>query len=759
MTSNITPINTSVGHDYAAIYGAPAGSNPAPSGSNPAPGGGTPVTASPSSPAEQLEHGDPKGRGMRRRLSDALRSPTFSRLFPKSRRSSMPSTPVRDSAARRLEIRAERKAREATLEPTASSEQISQALAHVRDNEDAKLLMFGYSPTGGGHTGRSITILEESLKEGDFNRGDVVVVHVPSVWNNRPRPGQLAALAEDLGKAGVTVLLAEAEKSVQGYLRPDGGSDDPKILERIAMMPKRPDAEISTITQAKIFGGAGDLAEVPTLDANHLMDSVAEILGTENMNKVYVLTDMDPALQKAASRYGVPDHHRVDQQNHPILLDLNEGNLNANLQPHMGVLGKVLGGHREYVAYIGLGQKNTLQDVTRTAERMGLTAETTKEEALHKISASFLEHGQPVDLDVLRSGKGGNGILHHPGIKDAGDVKNMVYVYANDNQAEIAQAIDEKIKADDPDYANTLFVFCGNGAFKPGPGAKGLNALHMAYLADADGITTAGAGTVGEFCYLHKSGGAQSKFMAIPIDGHNEQEANAHFLHTDPELNQHVTIANNLAETPLVDRVKTFVAEAGEYVDAKYAGQNMKSMLDAVGAKDTYPAHGSKLLHGKEEMTADEQQITSIEIQMNKSTVLSANRHFQKLVFQAISDLEPKLRGEPAPPSGIRGSKLGRSFSSTWSGPGSAIAVKLRKADTPKTFKDAKELRNFLMNLPALTSYLADGEKIAPNNIMLLQETQDLFRNIAAKTWTAQDALVKMNALKEKLGHMTTTGF
>lgn len=705
----------------------------------------------------------PESGAVRNRLSTMMRkaeqSPTLGRLLRAAQRGGATRL-GQDVEQRNTAIRAERDTRGAEFEDSPAAQQIRTALSEVKSNKDGKVLMFGYSPTGGGHTGRTLNILEESLKNKEFKEGDVVIAHVPSKWNGKERPAQLASLAKSFSDIGATVLLVEAEKSIHGFLKDDGSSDDPAILNRINLMPKRADADLITVAQAKVFSGAGDLAKLQSIDANHLVDSVYEMLGAENMHKVVVLTDMDPALQKAAARFGVPDDNRVDQQNHPILLALDEGKQADNLQPHMGVLGKVLGGHGEQIAYIGLGEKNTLQKMTATADRLGLSAHSTKQEALHAASGFLLEHGQRFEASTLPDGPAGEGILVHDAIKDAAQVKNMVYVYANDNQAEIARHVDERIKDNDPNYSDTLFVFCGKDAVARS-GAPA-NALHMAYLADADGITTAGAGTVGEFCYLHKAGQAGGKFMAIPIEGHNEQEANAHYLSTDPSVSQYVQVAEKLSETPLPLWIRTFMSECQENAAEKYDGKTLKGVLDAVGDRDTYPAHGAALLSGREAPTAQEQTIHGIEVQMNDSLILSANRHFQKLVFQATADIEAGIRADATTPTTPTAGKartlLRRLSNASASGTPSAIEVKLRKADKPKSFKDAKEFKNFLGS-SKLDNYLGDGQAVNPSNIDLLAKTRAVFSFIAAGTYQGQQAIEKMNELKEQFGHHTTTGF
>lgn len=723
-----------------------------------------PTTSAAAEPLEQKPHEYEPERGtMRRRLTNLVDKPTsFKKMFHIGKgKASESAAPTQSQASRNAQINAERSEREKNLAPTPSGVRIKAALEKVAANEDAKLVMFGYSPTGGGHTGRTLNILEEWVKDKEFKKGDVLVAHVPSIWNGKPRPKQLADLARNLKNEGVTVLLLEAEKSVHGVLNEDGSSKDEAILDRIAQMPRRDQAPLTTIAQAVEFNADADIQQLKQIDANHLVDSIHEIMGQENMGKVFVLTDMDPALQKAAARYGVPDHQRVDQQNHPILLNLNDAH--ANLAPNMGVLGKVLGGHGEYVAYIGLGEKNTLKKVTGTAAQLGLGPQTSKADALEKVSDFLLEHALPIDHKALKIGPDAYGILHDPSIRKGSDVKNMVYVYANQNQAEIAKHIGANIDAGHANYKDTMFLFCGPAFKKGAPGSP--NAMHMGYLTDADGITTAGAGTIGEFCYLHKAGGARSNFMAIPIEGHNEQEANAkyaqearyeQFLPNDQEVAPRVTVAEDLKNNPLGDYIHTFMAEGVENRSSKYEpGQNLGRMLEAVGTDDTYPAHGANLLAGKEPMTDQEKAIVGIEGQMNRSVILSANRHFKKLVFQAAADLTAHIQSQPAP-SGSKTTQFLRRMSGAGTG---AMEIKLRKADTPKRFDNAKKLCEFLRNPQQLKDYLGDGEQFDLQHILLKNDAEQVFRHIAHGTYKGQEAVRKLEDLKVKFGHATMTGF
>lgn len=83
--------------------------------------------------------------------------------------------------------------------------------------------------------------------------------------------------------------------------------------------------------------------------------------------------------------------------------------------------------------------------------------------------------------------------------------------------------------------------------------------MHLAYLADADGITTAGAGTNGEFSYLHKQADSKASLMVLPIAGHNEQDANAHALSMDEATKKFVTRRN--ATDDLSQALDTFVMD------------------------------------------------------------------------------------------------------------------------------------------------------------------------------------------------------
>ncbi|MBF1994344.1 hypothetical protein HW114_01800 [Serratia symbiotica] len=104
------------------------------------------------------------------------------------------------------------------------------------------------------------------------------------------------------------------------------------------------------------------------------------------------------------------------------------------------------------------------------------------------------------------------------------DIEKLVYVYAHKKTNIIAEHIIKHLKIKNSDYLNEFFIFCGKDAI------PGYNAMHLAYLVDADGITTAGAGTSGEFAYLYKEGGVKSNLLILPIENHNEQVANADAL-------------------------------------------------------------------------------------------------------------------------------------------------------------------------------------------------------------------------------------
>jgi hypothetical protein len=622
---------------------------------------------------------------------------------------------------------------QAAREPDAQA--IQTALMKTAQTPEASFLAVGYSPTGGGHTGRTLNIVHRALDDKLLKPGSTVIFHAPTPWDGRPRSPDLDKLAHRLTREGVIVVIAEADKSVQGYLQPHGASDDARILTRLAAeMPNRPPSGARSITDAHVFRQEGDFQSLPSISAKDLMGSIKQIVGEEAMgSKFRVLTDMDPALQKAAAENGVPAHARVDQQNHAVLLDRVE--VDANFKPENAFLAKVLSGHGSRVSHIGLGDKNTLTSMHKLVLDLGLTESSSKAQARDAVSRHLLDFAEKIPLEPAQGAQPNfSGIMHREPISSA-SVKNIVYVYAHNHTPAIGRHIREQLKSGHEDYKDTLFVFCGKGAV-----TSGANALHLAYAADADGITTAGAGTNGEFAFLHKNGGAKGGLMVLPIARHNEQQANAEYL-ADARATREFT-TRHVDTSGIGAHVDAFVTDRANKAAAKYAGGNLSQMLQAVGDKSDYVQQATRLLFGIGP-AADPALTTSgvlgaIEGAMQTAPVLTANRKFAKAAFQAMARIE----AEVAAPAAAR--------------PAAGFEVALTQKDPNLQFSSLQAFHERLTDDRALTEMLGCSEALHPGNVVLLEETRNLIADHLAGRLT-DDAPVK--ALKEAFGARFTTGF
>jgi hypothetical protein len=613
------------------------------------------------------------------------------------------------------------------------AKEIGDALRKTAGDPNARFLAVGYSPTGGGHTGRTLNIVERALNAGHLKKGDTVIFHAPRPWLHHPRAAGLDDLAQKLKDKEITVVMAEADKSVMGYLKPEGASDDPRILDGIAHTPKRPTAAKKSVLDAKVFRQKNDFQSLPSISAVDLMASIKGIVGEDAMrSKFKILTDMDPALQKAAGENGVPGEQRVDQQNHAILLDLN--NPAANLHPRNAHLAKVLGGTGELVSHIGLGDKNTLTAMTTLASKLQLTETSSKTEARNAVAGYLLEHGKK---DRVGPGQNFQGVIHDESIKRGEDAKNIVYVYAHNFTPEIEARVRARIDAHDPDYKDSLFVFCGGSA------VKGANAMHLAYLADGDGITTAGAGTNGEFAYLHKTEAAKGGLMVLPIAGHNEQNVNAEVLASDDATAEFVV--NHAGAGDVGGGVDAYMRQRAQAAPAKYAQADMSKMLPAVADPSDYAQQAVDMLFGVQSDAADTARrasapIAATEKAMRDSPVLTANRRFDKLALQVLGKLEADIQGTGGRPS--------RSLD---------ISLKRKEeAGAQLHFNSMKDLTAQLADDQQLTKLLQSDVPLNAQNVLLLGETRQLFNDYLRG---ADNMAQKIGDLKEKLGHQRTTGF
>lgn len=515
-------------------------------------------------------------------------------------------------------------------------------------NKSETILVVGYSPTGGGHTGRSLDIVQEALNEGSLKENDTVILHVPSKWNGKERPDSLEVLAKQLKDKNINVIVAAATKSVQGFLREDGTSDDPRILTDFANSPLRDtSAYITGLEDAKHLESnfKDEFKDVKTIEAKDLMQSISNAIGADKMKThVRVLTDMDHTLQKAASNHEVPSEHRLDQQNHAVMLEMND----SDLKKENAVLSKVLGGNREMVAHIDLGGKNTLLGVQESINgsnnkflnKNKIDESMSKKAAMQEMAARLMDEKN--DLQKVGKDQQYQGVLYKDGLMPE-NVKNIMYVYAHNYQNGIAESIIKGVDEGREGFEDTLFVFCGGDTLKKRDGEeKAPNAMHLAYAVEADAITTMGAGTAGEFVYLHEKGGSKAGLMMFPIKGHNEQEKNADVLEGTDSVKDYLKRYDDAGD--MESQIYAYVAERRDQAEDKYCDdENLNEMFNAINNKDTYVSAGHKLLFNKE----GSESLRNIEIEkkeseMRESPLLRANRKFVKTLFQAIHQIKEK---------------------------------------------------------------------------------------------------------------------
>lgn len=587
-------------------------------------------------------------------------------------------------------------------------ETVEAALKKATETADGKVLVVGYSPTGGGHTARTLNIIHQGLEDGHLKEGDCIVFHAPEVWEGQRRP-EVTKLITALKDKGVNIVVARADKSVYGYLnKKTGGSDDRKILKKLSMFPKRGDEHrVRDIKESKLVTegtelpedvngfiyGSSDSGAAKIISAKDLMRSLVSTVGAEKKDKLFLLTDMDPYLQKAAIQEGVPPNNCLDQQNHGVLLGAlpdEEGLSHRDMLAEEAFLGKVLAGSGGNIAHIGLGDRNTLKAVdTLATERMGIKADTPVEVVKSQVVDILRAHGN----EYGHSGGRTDGVIWPPGLKEGGDVEQIVYVYAHQKTPGIAEHIKAKLGIDpageaDPNYAKKVFLFCGGKAVK-----EGYNAMHLAYLAEADGVTTAGAGTTGEFAYLNKAGN-QSRLLILPIEGHNEQARNAEKIATS--FAEHVTVA---ATTDGIGAGLDELVSKPAPVHGP-APAMMGNVLAAVARPDTYVKQAADILFNSrvQDMGAEAGKMKRLEEKMRNDPLLKASRHYVKLVFQVFDQIEHNLEryktaeAEEAPPAA----------------PEDKFMVKFKKEGPEKKWS-LEELKEIFSDTEKLYAVIADA--------------------------------------------------
>ncbi|AYN27492.1 hypothetical protein D8682_11195 [Buttiauxella sp. 3AFRM03] len=598
-------------------------------------------------------------------------------------------------------------------------------------NPSAKLIIVSYSPTGGGHTARLLNIISMALEKKSIPEDSIVMFHVPCPWEGTPRSPLVANLAKTLINRQINVWIAESDKSIYGYLNKEtGGSDDASILQHITRFPQRnvtpqsarkDDSQktITELTQCVSFQTDEDCKNLPIISAKNLMNSMAATFGREIMaERCYVLTDMDPYLQKAAQAAGVPGKRCLDQQNHAILLNLNDSQL--NILPKYALLSKVLGGYGEQISHIDLGGRNTLVSISNITERLGILSGTPKYIARLKIADLLLSHALPAEKikeKLADANRPFSGVMAGSLVQHGGDAQNIVYVYAHKKTNIVARCVNERMCANDPLFQSIIFLFCGPGA------AGDFNAMHLAYIADADGITTAGAGTIGEFAYLRKQAGCGSRLLVLPIEGHNEQEKNADVISEDNEIKAFVV--RTLATEQLSDSLLRFVSDQPK---TREAPCTMNEFITAISDQNSYVRQAYDRLFNND-IAINFKNIEQVEQIMNRSPLLKATRKYLKLVFQALNATEKEAN--------------------------SSIQVMLQQGMS-HTFSNVKELNNTLLSSMRLAQMIGLKEAEDADRLPLLSEVR---RHFSALAGGGKPSVSQSTKLKEEFGEFMVTGF
>lgn len=587
----------------------------------------------------------------------------------------------------------------------------------------SKVLVIGYSPTGGGHTGRIFSIIEQAIEDGHVNKEDVLIFHCPPKWENTDRP-ELNRITTILEKNGIHVVFTLADKSVYGYLKKDGSSDDGKILERFASYPQRSKNQHADIIACAVLWSSHTSDLLPTqfiysegmdtlvISSKHLMQSLVRALDNKT-DKLYVITDMDPYLQKAAIAAGVSPRHCLDQQNHAILLD------NADLSSSSyALLAKVLSASGGKISHIELGDKNTLFAIENLLNDLGISVKTGKATAKHLVIDVLYCYGAKINLKEKYS-QTKAGVMWPEGLQPQ-DVQQIIYIYAHAHTPEIGELIRKKIESKDSCYVDKLFLFCSQGAILE----KNYNAMHLAYIAEASGITTAGAGTTGEFAYLHTRARWRSHLLILPIHGHNEQTANAKFIANKCKDNVlYASEIDILFQINELVKIAPLKPGRDEYMD---------TFINAITNKNTYSRQASEILFENLEHTQS-LRLNAMARMMCESQAFKINRRYIKAVFQVLG----QVAGEPV------------TF---------PIKIKITGENPSEEFKNIHEIVAFFQKDDALMKIAGNHQAdVKIPELILRDQVITFFQK--CQNFNPLDKLKEIEVIKDAFGSQMTTGF
>lgn len=621
--------------------------------------------------------------------------------------------------------------REVTSPPNNDQQSLSIINKINNMKNTSRALIIGYSPTGGGHTGRLLNVVEHALHHGSLSAGHLVFFHVPAHWENIPRSNMLNRVANKLIAHNVTVKFAECGKPIYGYInKSSGSSNDVETLRRIALHPLRNkktsplnhfiekyfhsknEVKYNEITPYRL---GDDLNDLPKITHENLISGV---INTDKISKenVFILTDMDPGLQKSAFNHKIPNDNRIDQQNHSIML--KKDNKKTTRYYANALLAKILDARGGKISHISLGKKNTLIETYHTATLLKMKINTTLLERRIIINNILFSVAKTPPEDTFDAMRGG--VLKGHNVKTPADIKKVIYIYAHNKNNIILEHIINQLINPKSHYHDFVFIFCGRDAI------PGYNALHLAYLIDADGITTAGAGTCGEFAYLHQEGKAQSHLLILPIENHNEQEVTANLLSNEfPEYVLRLKRGETLKDSK---RLSQLITRMPGKKGPPTAMQD--SLMAAISRPESYAKQTHDILFGHSAMSDQMLTFRRMQRHIYNSPEMKATRHYLKLYFQLVTHFTLEITHFP-------------------------IRIYFKEKQFPDiVFYNIEDIKNIFINKAAMMKLLNLSSPQQVNQLPLFSEVKNLM-----VTKKYPPAAADILALNQRLGHYMTTGF
>jgi hypothetical protein len=442
----------------------------------------------------QLPLSESEVDAMRRRFDGGTPAPDSSNIDP----GSPGSGPL--SAAQRLEA-----SRSRAVFPEADQGILRRA---------SNVFVLGYSSMGGGHTFRSLEPLRLAIEQGVIGKGDAILIVKPPHYENDTgnELNQLTKFRELYKARGVDVIEVQQDRAVLGFYKPDGPSDNPRILDNFVEMDARDPLDNRVVAYANYEGQMVD-----GFDATAIMKQAVEAAGSAD--KFTVFTDMDPYTNKGASEARIPAERIIDQSNHIGLMAPNvdfKGKSYSYLTLANG------DGFAGKTALIGFTGANSLGKLLDSFDQLGISSRAQKQAVRQDVISRILQDGKRLSLQAPVD-TGGGVLLAQDA--NAGTIDGMVTMYLNKYTGPLGEHIQNKLnEAGDNPYKHTLFVIAGRNML------PGFDAMDLSILSTADLLIAGGMGTTTEWNQLINHGDYQGKAVVVPVEDQHEQQANANFL-------------------------------------------------------------------------------------------------------------------------------------------------------------------------------------------------------------------------------------